>query len=407
MTSYLWIFDLPFEARFHNGGLVRYLNLSRELLQLGHSVTFAVVIQGDRQQAVAWLENLRNQGVFTNFCEIETQVRPWNNAASLLLPFGLQKLALRDYCREAYGLLHAILQRHPADVVLVSSIRFIYDIHTYPVPVIGDFADSRILFLWRGLKLLLNEFRLREAAQQAYTLFIVFFRELYASRKYNANIVGSPVDKQVFDVLNGSPEKNLLLANGVSMAVRNSPVEKVPNQIIFSGAMDFAPNYEGALWFLDEVFPLVLQSLPDTVFVIAGGNPHPKLLARAGANIKVTGFLEDLNAAIAQSAVYVAPMRTGSGFKNKVAEAIANGTWIIGTTLAVEFLPPEVRQLIPVCDQPADMARVLCSFLQDPADSASKLRQLRNILAENYSWPAKAKELEGIVQSLTARAGQL
>src|SRR5437016_4250035 len=136
---------------------------------------------------------------------------------------------------------------------------------------------------------------------------------MYISRKYAANIVVSPVDKRVLDWI-GKPRKNVLITNGVRVPEAVATVRN-PQQIVFSGAMNFPPNYSAALWFLDRVFPLVLEKLPGVTMVIAGAMPHPDLLERAGQNVKVTGFVPDLNRVLAESALYVAPMVSGSGFK--------------------------------------------------------------------------------------------
>jgi len=174
---------------------------------------------------------------------------------------------------------------------------------------------------------------------------------------------------------------------------------KNPHQIIFSGVMDFAPNFEGSLWFLDHVFPIVLKKLPQATFVIAGARPVPALAARAGPNVKITGFVEDLNAAIAQSALYVAPLVTGCGFKNKVVEAISNGTYVIGTRFAAEFLDPEIASLVTVRDNPAEMAEAICDYFANPAPYVEKLNRLRQTLIEQFSWEAKAAELAQIADS--------
>lgn len=73
---------------------------------------------------------------------------------------------------------------------------------------------------------------------------------------------------------------------------------------------------------LDHVFPGLLEQLPDAQLVIAGANPPAFLKARASPNIAITLYAEDLNREIARSALYVAPLTTGSGFKNKIVECL-------------------------------------------------------------------------------------
>src|SRR5205807_1045507 len=118
--------------------------------------------------------------------------------------------------------------------------------------------------------------------------------------------------------------------------------------------MDFPPNYESAIWFIDHVFPL-LRDHRDAHLVIAGANPVKELSARAGERVEVTGYREELRQEIARSELYVAPLICGGGFKNKVLEAIASGTYLVGTSMAVEFLGGNAKKLFLVADTPRQM----------------------------------------------------
>jgi glycosyltransferase involved in cell wall biosynthesis len=178
------------------------------------------------------------------------------------------------------------------------------------------------------------------------------------------------------------------------------PVTKVPNRLIFSGNMDFAPNYEAALWFLDRVFPLVRQQIPEARIAIVGPNPVAELRARANDHVEITGFAPDLNQEIACSALYIAPLITGSGFKNKIAEALANGTYVVGTSTAAEFLEPGIRKLLTIVDEPAHMAEAIVRFLRDPAQYDEATTRLCDTVRERFTWGQRAAELAGLAASL-------
>ena len=70
--------------------------------------------------------------------------------------------------------------------------------------------------------------------------------------------------------------------------------------------------------------PSGVEPAPGSLLHDCGANPIPALLERASKNVVVTGFVEDLNREIACSEIFVAPLVSGGGFKNKVLEAIAN-----------------------------------------------------------------------------------
>ncbi len=101
----------------------------------------------------------------------------------------------------------------------------------------------------------------------------------------------------------------------------------------------------------ERVFPLVRQRIPEARIALVGPNPVQQLRAHASDHVEVPGFATDLNLEIARSALYIAPLITGSGFKNKIAEALANGTYVIGTSMAAEFLEPAIRAQLIVVDE--------------------------------------------------------
>jgi glycosyltransferase involved in cell wall biosynthesis len=263
-------------------------------------------------------------------------------------------------------------------------------------------VDSLFLYHWRAARLDLKEYRLVLALKSLRFLAEAVIEERHYGRQSGANLAVSPVDKRYLDLANGVPDKNHVLMNGVETH-QVEPSVKVKNQIIFTGTMDFAPNYESAIWFIDHVFPL-LQRRSDIKLVIAGANPVPELLARAGDGIEITGYVENLRAEIARSQLYVAPLICGGGFKNKVVEAIASGTFVVGTSMAVEFLSPEARKQLLVADTAQEMAAAIVSYLQDPQKFAANLETLRRIVAEELTWENGARQLFEIAGGLRLTA---
>jgi len=394
LSAFLWVIDLPFANRHHHGGLLRYFNLSRHLLAQGHSVTFAVRFDQDRDQASAWLESLREAGTFTDFCaiDIDPSLPRWHPAANLLLPFGVHGLLTRPFLNSVIAALNTLAERYNVDTVIVSSPQLLFAAHHFKARfLIGDFCDSLTLYRWRESRHALACGNFRKAITELWYCFHFLFQERYSSRDYTANIFVSEVDKRIFDRI-GDPSRNFCITNGIQFP-NKSGTPKKPLQLVFSGAMNFPPNFEAALWFLDHVFPLVLARQPNATIVIAGAMPDPRLAARADHNILIPGFVPDLNQVLAESALYVAPLVSGSGFKNKIVEAIVSGTFIVGTSFSVEFLPPEIRSLIEVRDDPTAMADAICEVLAHPEAFSDRLARLSGFIARDYSWPAKAAEL--------------
>ena len=185
----------------------------------------------------------------------------------------------------------------------------------------------------------------------------------------------------------------MVVLNGVKEGLPKGQFPRVPGRIIFTGNMDFPPNYEAALWFLDNVFPLVVSQRPDVCFVISGANPIPALRQRASKNVVVTGYVENLNCEIACSEIFVAPLISGGGFKNKVLEAIVNRTSLVATSIAVEFFDTGIRDLISVADSPVEMAEAILRVWKEPQQAELRTEELYELVISQFSWASRAAEI--------------
>ena len=89
---------------------------------------------------------------------------------------------------------------------------------------------------------------------------------------------------------------------------------------------------------------------------------------------------------IARSALYVAPMRSGSGFKSKVIEALAAGTNVVGTAYAFEFLPDPLRALFEHADTPADLAKSIVRAVSDADGNSATVVRFWQLARDEYDW---------------------
>ena len=159
------------------------------------------------------------------------------------------------------------------------------------------------------------------------------------SRTFELAITNSAIDEQVIREL-CTELRTLTITNGVDMEYF-SPDSDLPeaDKIVFTGVMDYPPNEDAALYFSREVFPLVRAQRPHAQFWIVGSNPSATLkgLAQAGG-IHVTGSVDDVRPYVRSAAVFVSPLRVGSGVKNKILAAMAMEKATVATPLSIDGL---------------------------------------------------------------------
>ncbi len=170
------------------------------------------------------------------------------------------------------------------------------------------------------------------------------------------SVVLSGKDKELLVALGFCDETISVLpprVNDLFFSIKRNMVD--PNFIIYWGAMNRKENEDAVMWFVSEIFPLVLDCNPDAVFCIVGSSPSEKIVRLARTNIIVTGFVESPVPYFERAAVVVAPLRYGAGVKIKVLEAIAANIPVVGTGVAAEGV--DNNRLLHVADDPILFAR--------------------------------------------------
>ncbi len=201
---------------------------------------------------------------------------------------------------------------------------------------------------------------------------------------------------------------------------RRRPVTAIPNTIdvleyptpdrppprgfdlVFTGKMDFRPNVDAMRWFLRSVWPRILRVQPATTLGIVGQKPHPSLQAAArqgGAGVTLTGFVESVEPHIAGAAVFIMPLRMGSGTRLKLLEALAAGKAVVSTTLGAEGYDLKPGEHLLLADTPADFAAAVLDLLADSGRRAA-LGQAARAFAGRYDWRQIIPRFEILYRSL-------
>jgi glycosyltransferase involved in cell wall biosynthesis len=124
------------------------------------------------------------------------------------------------------------------------------------------------------------------------------------------------------------------------------------------------------------------------------------LRAKAGPHVEVTGLVPDLCAEIARSQMYVAPLFSGSGFRNKIIEALHSGTFVIGTPMALEFLEERLRSKLLSASTADEFAGRILNFLENPRAFDQRLREAIQFLRREYPWPVRVRQLEAMFEEV-------
>ena len=182
------------------------------------------------------------------------------------------------------------------------------------------------------------------------------------------------------------------------------PAAERPAHLVFSGSMDWHPNEDAVIHFVDTILPRIRAEVAGTTFTVVGRNPTSRLreIAERVGGVTVTGTVDDVRPSIAEAAVYVVPLRAGGGTRLKIFEALAMGRPVVSTTVGAEGLGIGPGRHYVCADDPGDFAGAVVALLRDP----DRRRQLgdagRRLVESCYSWPTIARVFEQQCEEVVA-----
>ena len=272
------------------------------------------------------------------------------------------------YNHKAAKKINALIDKYKPDMLFGQLLRVAEYIRKKDIPKTIDYQD---VFSY-GMK--------RRADIASPVTRPVFSMEYRRLKRYEAAIfddfdvktIISEPDRELIP----HPKKNeiLIIPNGVDHEFFAPQEREKKYDIVFTGNMSYAPNVNAVDYLANEILPIVWKQIPNAKMYVAGATPDPKVKKAACANIIISGWLDDIRDAYAQSRIFIAPMRIGTGLQNKLLEAMSMGLPCITTPLANGSLGAENGKKILVGNNAEELAQHIITLLTDN-DRAKQIAQ--------------------------------
>lgn len=318
-----------------------------------------------------------------------TQVR--DLASSLIL--GRSFIVSRDFRREMLDLVRAAVDDFRPDVVHIDHLQMAQFVDfDAPYRTVLDHHNVESMIVKR-LRETSSSLGMRLYASVEWPRLRDY--ELSICRKCDAVITVSDEDKAILQAMD--PTLGNVHGVPIGVDVAGTPVierTEGSRNILFLGTMHWPPNIDCVQHFYRDILPLVRAEVPDCTFTVAGQRPPRSIQALASdPSVRVTGYVSDATSYARDCGVFIVPLRSGSGVRVKILNALAMGLPVVSTSVGAEGIEAEHGVHVLIADTPDDFARAVVSVLRDPGLADRLGHNGRELVSEVYSWEATSDKL--------------
>jgi glycosyltransferase involved in cell wall biosynthesis len=225
--------------------------------------------------------------------------------------------------------------------------------------------------------------------------------EITCAKLFNRVLLVNKEEVEILKNYTSLDNSIIFLPNGVDeyLLSYNRTNPKYKNCISFFGKMDYQPNIDAVLWFVNNVLKYLNKNIK---FCIVGANPTKEIknLEKKFNNIIVTGFVKDPYEILKSSLCVVAPMQTGAGIQNKVLEAMALGTKVILSSLAAKPIGAIHGRDYLVIDDPLEMAKAINDIYKNQQLYNHLIENSRKFIKENFTWSIYERKLLEVIEEV-------
>ena len=289
-------------------------------------------------------------------------------------------------------IIHALIDEYKPDHLFCQLIRVASYVKGIPIPKTLDYQDVFSKGVER--RLATSPFYLRPFLKIEYNRLLRYEHDAFED--FDNKIIISAPDRDLIP----HPRRNeiVVVANGVDTGFF-SPIEAVKDyDLVFTGNMGYPPNIKSAEFLVNEILPMVLAHKPGLRLLIAGANPHLRVLALKSSQVNVSGWVPDMRTCYARARVFIAPMQIGTGLQNKLLEAMAMKIPCITSPLAFQALNACEGEDILVAKTPEEYAAHILMLLGNPEKSTEIAQNGYDFVHKNFNWKTETEKINVLIQ---------
>lgn len=204
---------------------------------------------------------------------------------------------------------------------------------------------------------------------------------LKLNKRINSTIIPAGVDEKLLSLKKDKPE---------------------PFSIFFIGSLEWLPNADSIKWFLDDIFPKVVEKIPEIKLFVYGKKSESLFVAdNLKNNVRIEGYVDDIWKKIMDKELAIVPLRIGGGMRIKIVELLAAGQNVIATSIGAEGIPVENEKHLLVADDADSFANTIINFFNNKYDKEKMIANSKKFIEEKFTWSIMAEKFEKVYLQAT------
>lgn len=347
---------IPFPLK--DGGAIATYSHAKGFVEQGHEVTMLSLNTKKHFVDNETIQKEFHDLVNVKTVEIDTKVKAWPAFKSLIR--GGSYNIERFYSKEFADLIENEISVNEYDLIQFESL-FVaeYIKHTKSsnaIKVLRQHNAEHVI--WERLA----KSEVKGSLKAKYISILALRLKQYESsvlNDFDAIVAISASDRDVFRKL------------GCHVSIYVTPVGVKINRfhtwnktVYHIGSIEWEANSQGLRWFVKQVWPLVINDVPDALFCIAGKSLQKDDTRFNAKNVRVDGEVDDVVEYSSDKSILVVPLLSGSGIRVKALEGMALGKAVVSTKIGAQGINNDNESLL-VSGKADEFAGHIIKLLED------------------------------------------
>lgn len=305
--------------------------------------------------------------------------------ANLLGKYPYQQYIQRAVKSALIDCVSTYIRKYRIDLIHLWNVSFAEILKDVSLPKILTAGDAFSLMHYTLSKT--SKFPRNYYYKRLYMQFKKYEKDIY--KYFDAIVFFSERDKEYANLSNDVQVK--VIPNGVDTNRFYPNFDKNKRQpiILFHGNFLGTPsNRESAEFIIKLIYPHLIKRVGKGNFIVKIiGNGAKKYFGNYETEfLKIIDYIPSIEEALRDATIYIAPIFSGSGIKNKVLEAMATGLPVIGTIEAFEAIGIENWKDGIIAGSEEEFIYALCELIYNSEKRKIIGESANRLINQKFSW---------------------